>query len=238
MQLYIGKIQGNFAELGTEETQHFSKVLRGKIGQEIFVTDGFGKLAKGKVSQINSKTIEVDLDEIQENFEQRPYKIHVAIAPTKSMERIEFFLEKSTEIGIDEISFLKSFHSERKNVNLERCQKIVQSAVKQSLKAYVPQINDWVKFSDFIKKNHSENKLIAHCDSNFERTEFQKIIQPKKNYLILIGPEGDFSKEEIQLAETNGFTGISLGNQRLRTETAALNAVFGINWVNLNPINY
>lgn len=232
MQLYIGNINGNFAELSLEESQHFSKVLRGKIGQEIYVTDGLGKFAKGNVAQINSKSIEVELTEIQENFEQRPYKIHVAIAPTKNMERIEFFLEKAVEIGIDEITFLKTFHSERKNVNLERCQKIVYAAVKQSLKAYVPKINDLTKFSDFIKINHSENKLIAHCDSNFERKEFQKIIQPKTDYLILIGPEGDFSKEEIQLAEQNRFTGISLGNQRLRTETAALNSVFGLNWVN------
>lgn len=232
MQLYIGNIQGNFAELNTEESQHFSKVLRGKIGQEIYVTDGSGKFAKGNVSQINSKSVEVDLSEVQENFEQRSYKIHVAIAPTKNMERIEFFLEKSVEIGIDEITFLKTFHSERKNINLERCQKIVNAAVKQSLKAYIPKINDLIKFSDFIKSNHTENKLIAHCDSNFERTEFQKIIQPKNDYLILIGPEGDFSKEEIHLAEQNGFKGTSLGNQRLRTETAALNSVFGLNWMN------
>ena len=138
------------------------------------------------------------------------------------------------EIGIDEITFLKAFHSERKNLNIERCQKIVNAAVKQSLKAYIPKVNDLVKFSDFIKSNHAENKLIAHCDSNFERNEFQKIIQPKNDYLILIGPEGDFSKEEIHLAEQNCFTGISLGNQRLRTETAALNSVFGLNWVNIN----
>lgn len=232
MQLYIGNIQENFAELNAEESQHFSKVLRGKIGQEIYVTDGLGKFGKGKVSQINSKSIEVELSEIQENFEQRLYKIHVAIAPTKNMERIEFFLEKSVEIGIDEITFLKAFHSERKNINLERCQKIVNAAVKQSLKAYVPKVNDLIKFSDFIKSDHSENKLIAHCDSNFERQEFPKIIQPKNDYLILIGPEGDFSKEEIHVAEQNGFSGISLGNQRLRTETAALNSVFGLNWMN------
>lgn len=232
MPLFLGKIQGNYAELNQEESQHFSKVLRGKIGQEISVTDGFGKLAKGIVSQINSKSIEVELSEIQEDFEQRPYKIQVAIAPTKNMERMEFFIEKAVEIGIDEIHFLKSFHSERKNINVERCQKIVLSAVKQSLKAYVPEIHDLVKFNDFMKENHSATKLIAHCDSYFERQEFQKIVQPKKDYLILIGPEGDFSKEEIQLAYENGFTGISLGNQRLRTETAALNAVFGLNWVN------
>ncbi len=232
MQLFVGNINGNFAEISGDESQHFSKVLRGKIGQEISVTDGFGKLAKGIVSQINSKSVEVDLTEIQENFEKRNYKIHIAIAPTKNMERMEFFLEKATEIGIDEITFLKSFHSERKNINIERCQKIVLSAVKQSLKAYIPKLNDLVKFTDFINQNHSENKLIAHCEDNFERQEFKKLIQPKENYLILIGPEGDFSKEEIELAQKNGFVGISLGNQRLRTETAALNAVFGVNWVN------
>lgn len=232
MQLFIGKIEGNYAELNEEESQHFSKVLRGKIGQEISVTDGLGKLGKGIVSQINSKSVEIELSEIQENFEKRDYKIHVAIAPTKNMERMEFFLEKSVEIGIDEITFLKTFHSERKNINVERCKKIVLSAVKQSLKAYIPKVNDLTKFSDFMKSKHSENKLIAHCDSNFERIEFQKIIQPKTDYLILIGPEGDFSKEEIELAEQNEFLGISLGSQRLRTETAALNSVFGLNWVN------
>lgn len=232
MQLFVGKIEGNYAELNQEESQHFSKVLRGKIGQEISVTDGLGKLAKGIVSQINSKSVEIELSEIQENFEKREYKIHVAIAPTKNMERMEFFLEKSVEIGIDEITFLKTFHSERKNINLERCQKIVLSAAKQSLKAYLPNVHDLVKFTDFVKENHSETKLIAHCDSDFDRKEFQKIIQPKTDYLILIGPEGDFSKEEIQLAQENGFTGISLGSQRLRTETAALNTVFGANWVN------
>lgn len=233
MKLFFGNIRSDFAELSEEESKHFIKVLRGKIGEEIFVTDGNGNLAKGKVSQINSKSVEVEIFEIRKNFEQKPYKLHIAIAPTKNMERTEFFLEKSTEIGIDEITFLKTFHSERKNINIERCQKIVQSAAKQSLKAYLPKINDLVKFPDFIQQNHSENKLIAHCDSNFERTGFQKLIQPKKDYLILIGPEGDFSKEEIELAKQNHFTGISLGNQRLRTETAALNAVFGLNWANL-----
>lgn len=232
MQLYIGNIQENYAELEADESLHFTKVLRGKIGKEIYVTDGNGKLAKGKVSQINSKKVEIEVSEIKENFEQRSYRLHIAIAPTKNIERTEFFLEKATEIGIDEITFLKSFNSERKNIKIERCEKIVQSAVKQSLKAYLPKVNDLMKFSDFVKKQHSEIKLIAHCNDEFKREEFQKIIQPKNNYLILIGPEGDFSKEEILLAEQNGFTGISLGNQRLRTETAALNSVFGLDWIN------
>src|SRR5690606_8302559 len=165
-----------------------SKVLRGKLGDEIYVTDGKGQMAKGIVSQINSKSVEIDLNGIIENHEKRPYKIHVAIAPTKSMERMEFFMEKATEIGIDEISFLKSFHSERKNINLDRCRKILVSAVKQSLKAYIPQLNDLVKFNDFVKENHSENKLIAHCDEDFTRVNFKEFIQPQKDYLILIGP--------------------------------------------------
>lgn len=232
MHLFVGNIEGCFAEIMGDESHHFTKVLRGKVGQKIQITDGKGQMAKGIVAQIHSKSVEIEVTELIENHEERPYKIHIAIAPTKNMERMEFFLEKATEIGIDEISFLKSFHSERKNINLERCHKIVLSAVKQSLKAYIPKLNDWVKFNDFVKETHSENKLIAHCDENFERKEFKNIIQPKENYLILIGPEGDFSKEEIELAQQNGFTGISLGNQRLRTETAALNAVFGLNWVN------
>ena len=232
MHLFIGNIEGNFAEIIGDESHHFTKVLRGKIGEEIQITDGKGRMGKGIVSQINSKSVQIDLNEVIENHEKRPYKIHIAIAPTKNMERMEFFMEKATEIGIDEISFLKSFHSERKNINLDRCRKIIVSAVKQSLKAYIPKLNDLVKFNDFVKENHPENKLIAHCDENFERQEFKNIIKPNENHLILIGPEGDFSKEEIELAQENGFTGISLGHQRLRTETAALNAVFGLNWVN------
>lgn len=232
MHLFIGNIEGNFAEIIGDESHHFTKVLRGKIGEEIQITDGKGRMGKGIVSQINSKSVQIDLNEVIENHEKRPYKIHIAIAPTKNMERMEFFMEKATEIGIDEISFLKTFHSERKNINLDRCRKILVSAVKQSLKAYVPQLNGLVKFQDFVKENHPENKLIAHCDEDFTRLNFREFIQPKKDYLILIGPEGDFSKEEIELAQENGFTGISLGNQRLRTETAALNAVFGLNWTN------
>lgn len=232
MHLFIGNIEGNYAEIIGDESHHFTKVLRGKVGQEIQITDGKGKMGKGIVSQINSKSVEIDLNEIIENHEKRPYKIHIAIAPTKSMERMEFFMEKATEIGIDEITFLKTFHSERKNINLDRCRKILVSAVKQSLKAYIPQLNDLVKFNDFVKENHPENKLIAHCDEDFTRLNFKEFIQPQKDYLILIGPEGDFSKEEIELALQNGFTGISLGNQRLRTETAALNAIFAANWIN------
>jgi len=232
MQLFIGQITNDTALLSGDEARHFIKVLRGKIGQEINITDGNGKMCKGYVNLISNHSVEIKLTSMINDFEKRDYRLHIAIAPTKSMDRIEFFLEKAVEIGIDEISFLKSFHSERKNINLERTSKIIQSAVKQSLKAYVPVINDLVKFSDFLKRNHTEKKLIAHCSKNYNRENFHSISKPKTDYLILIGPEGDFSNEEIELAEKHGFKGISLGNQRFRTETAALNAVFGSNWIN------
>lgn len=232
MHLFIGNIHQNYAELSEEESRHFSKVLRGKVGQEVYVTDGKGQFAKGIVSEIHSKLIHIDLTELQQNYNKRSYKLHVAIAPTKNMDRLEFFLEKATEIGIDEITLLKTFHSERKNINLERCQKIILSAVKQSVKAYIPLVNDMIKFTDFVRQNHSETKLIAHCNEDFERMNFKNLIQAKTDYLLLIGPEGDFSNEEIQFAYENNFQGVSLGNQRLRTETAALNSVFGVEWMN------
>lgn len=232
MQLFIGRISSEFAELSEEESNHFSKVLRGKVGDSVFVTDGEGKLIKGIVSGIHSKKVEIKIEEFLEDFQKRKYKLHLAIAPTKSMDRLEFFLEKSTEIGIDEITFLRTFHSERKNINLERCQKIIHSAVKQSVKTQIPKLNDFIKFSDFIQKDFPSEKLIAHCNEDFTRQDLKKIIQPENNYLLLIGPEGDFSKEEIEMAEANNYKGIALGSQRLRTETAALNAVFAINWEN------
>src|SRR5690606_37770721 len=185
MHLFIGNIEGNFAEISGDESHHFTKVLRGKVGQEIQITDGKGKMGKGIVSQINSKSVKINLNEVIENHEKRPYKIHIAIAPTKNMERMEFFLEKATELGIDQISFLKTFHSERQNINLDRRRKILVSAVKQSLKAYIPKLNDLVKFNDFVKENHPENKLIAHCDEDFTRLNFKEFIQPQKDYLIL-----------------------------------------------------
>lgn len=233
MQLFIGEIKGNKALLSEEESRHFTKVLRGKTGQEIHVTDGSGNMVRGIVTMISPKSVEIEISELKENFEKRSYHLHVAISPTKNMDRTEFFLEKAVEIGIDEITFIKCFHSERKNINLERCQKIIQSAAKQSLKAYIPKLNDMLRLSEFLSLNPTGQKFMAHCDTAFSRENFNEIIQPKSNYLILIGPEGDFSKEEIQTAEKQGFTGISLGNQRMRTETAALVAVLDVNRANL-----
>ena len=232
MKLFFGQIEGEVAILNEEESHHFAKVLRGNEGDQIHVTDGKGNLAEVEITSISKKVVEGKVLNLQTEFEKKNYHLHIAIAPTKTMERLEFFLEKATEIGIDEITFLQTFHSERKNLKIERVEKIVQSATKQSLKAYLPKVNDLVKFSDFVKQDFDQtSKFIAHCEENTARIPFKEKLKEKPlNLLILIGPEGDFSKDEIALAESNGFKGISLGQQRFRTETAALQAVFATDW--------
>ncbi len=232
MKLFFGKIHQDIAVLNEEESHHFAKVLRGNEGDLVHVTDGKGNLAKVEITSISKKVVEGKIIELKTDFEKKNYYLHVAIAPTKTMERLEFFLEKATEIGIDEITFLQTFHSERKNIKVERIEKIIQAATKQSLKAYLPKVNDLTKFNDFIKSDFEGfTKCIAHCESDIERTPLRTVLEnnPQK-ILLLIGPEGDFSKEEIISAEEHNFTGISLGQQRFRTETAALQAVFAVDW--------
>ncbi|HEY4538766.1 MAG TPA: RsmE family RNA methyltransferase [Faecalibacter sp.] len=232
MKLFFGSFEGDSAFLNEDESQHFAKVLRGSERDIVNITDGDGRLAECEIISVSKKTVEGKILNLQENYEQKKYYLHVAIAPTKNIERIEFFLEKATEIGIDEITFIQSFHSERKNIKIERLEKIVQSATKQSLKAYLPKLNDLVKFHDFIQRDFSDYKTcIAHCESDIERTPFTTILKdtPEK-ILVMIGPEGDFSREEIKAAYDHLFTGITLGKQRFRTETAALQAVFATDW--------
>ena len=232
MKLFFGEIHQDSAILSEEESHHFSKVLRGNEGDKIHVTDGKGNLAEIEITSISKKAVEGNILNLKTDFEKKNYYLHVAIAPTKTMERLEFFLEKATEIGIDEITFLQTFHSERKNIKLERIEKIVQAATKQSLKAYLPKVNDLTKFNDFIKTNFDDfTKCIAHCEDDIEKTPLGIVLSenPQK-ILILIGPEGDFSRDEILTAEENNFAGISLGQQRFRTETAALQAVFATDW--------
>lgn len=232
MKLFFGKIHQDIAVLNEEESHHFAKVLRGNEGDLVHVTDGKGNLAKVEITSISKKVVEGKIIELKTDFEKKNYYLHVAIAPTKTMERLEFFLEKATEIGIDEITFLQTFHSERKNIKVERIEKIIQAATKQSLKAYLPKVNDLTKFNDFIKSDFEGFiKCIAHCESDIERTPLRTVLEnnPQK-ILLLIGPEGDFSREEIISAEEQNFTGISLGHQRFRTETAALQAVFAVDW--------
>lgn len=224
MRLFIVEnIEGSTLTFNEEESKHIVRVLRMNIGDSLHVTNGKGMLCKAKIIQLTHKKCTVEIISTTENFEQRDYYLHLAVCPTKSNDRFEWFLEKATEIGIDEISILIGENSERKKFNTERFQKIMQAAVKQSLKAYIPKLNEPIKVKDFITQFSFEGKkMIAHCDSAYERTNIKSILQKNIPTLIMIGPEGDFSTSEIELALANNFKGIALSNSRLRTETAGV----------------
>ena len=220
MKLFYGEISENTVIINTEEQQHIVKVLRMKSGEEIFVTDGKGNLAKGNLV-FEGKKVHLEILEIKENLPNFSPQLHIAIAPTKNIDRIEFFVEKAVEMGISEITFLQTEKTERKNISIEKLTKQAISASKQSLRFQFPKVNELTKFSDFIKEVHPENTFVAHCNENLERIEL-KDIQIQKNITFLIGPEGDFSDKEIQLLAEKGVKAVSLGNQRLRTETAGI----------------
>ncbi len=207
--------------LPEEESQHAVKVLRLQIGDEIVVVDGAGGYYKAQITNPHPKHCDFEIIETQTGFGKRDYKLHIAIAPTKNIERIEWFIEKATEIGIDEITPIISRFSERKNVKEERLEKIIISASKQSVKAYFPKLNPLCMFDELMKKHHASQKFIAHCYEE-DKKLLQNEMKKSSDILILIGPEGDFSKEEVQKAISLGFVPVSLGNSRLRTETAGV----------------
>ncbi len=229
----------NQVELPAEEATHALRVLRLKGGDEIFLMDGEGAFYRAEVTAASSKRC---LYEIKENMpQQRAWKghIHLAIAPTKMMERIEWMAEKATEIGFDELSFLNCQFSERKVVKTPRIDKIVISAVKQSHKAWKPVVNELESFKEFIQTPRPGRKFICHCYEEVEKKDFfQEISSLSKSngadakdasspadITVLVGPEGDFSIDEVRLALENGYESVSLGTSRLRTETAGLVAV-------------
>ena len=220
MKLFYGEISENTVIINTEEQQHIVKVLRMKSGEEIFVTDGKGNLAKGNLV-FEGKKVHLEILQIKENLPNFSPQLHIAIAPTKNIDRIEFFVEKAVEMGISEITFLQTEKTERKNISVEKLTKQAISASKQSLRFHFPKVNELTKFSDFIKEVHPETTFVAHCNENLERIEL-KDIQTQENITFLIGPEGDFSDKEIQLLAEKGVKAVSLGNQRLRTETAGI----------------
>ena len=220
MKLFYGEISGNTVIINNEEQQHIVKVLRMKSGEEIFVTDGKGNLAKGNLV-FEGKKVHLEILEIKEKLPNFSPQLHIAIAPTKNIDRIEFFVEKAVEMGISEITFLQTEKTERKNISIEKLTKQAISASKQSLRFHFPKMNDLVKFSDFIKNLNAETTFVAHCNENLERIHL-KDIDSRENITFLIGPEGDFSDKEIQILVENGIKAVSLGNQRLRTETAGI----------------
>ncbi|WP_372947717.1 16S rRNA (uracil(1498)-N(3))-methyltransferase [Mariniphaga sp.] len=232
MQLfYIPEIGGNEIILDETESKHAIRVLRLKIGDRVHVVDGNGGFYTAKITEPHPKKCKLSILESHKEFGKRQFKLHIAIAPTKNNDRFEWFLEKATEIGIDEITPLMCEHSERKNIKPDRLEKILVSAMKQSLKAFLPKLNPLVPFNDFIHKNEVSQNFIAHCYEGGKPHLKNEIIK-EENVIILIGPEGDFSMEEVEEAKINGFREISLGTSRLRTETAGVVACHIVNLVN------
>ncbi|RRQ46303.1 RsmE family RNA methyltransferase [Chryseobacterium sp. SC28] len=219
MKLFFGQI---FPEISidTDEQQHIAKVLRMREGEEIFLTDGNGNLAKGTLI-FEGKKVTLNVSEVQENLPDFSPKLHIAIAPTKNIDRIEFFVEKAVELGISEISLILTEQTERKNINIDKLRKQAIAASKQSLRSHFPKINDLQKFSELMKNLNSENTFVAHCNKSLARISLNDI-PTLDRYTFLIGPEGDFSDKEIQLLAEKGIKAVSLGNQRLRTETAGI----------------
>lgn len=218
-------------ELPQEEAQHCTRVLRLSEGAEIFLTDGRGFFYKAEISLISGKKCFFTIKERIGQEEPVGCHLHIAIAPTKNMDRMEWFVEKSTEIGLSELSFLNCRYSERKVIKTERIHKIAVSAMKQSMKAFLPVVHEVITFDEFLKQEFNGQKFIAHCYKE-EKRLFKEVIQRGEDVLILIGPEGDFSEKEVEKAIKAGFVPISLGNSRLRTETAGVVACHTVNLLN------
>ena len=219
------------AELPEEEAAHAVRVLRLQPGDEVMLTDGEGNFYRAEISTAAHKRC---LVRILETLPQEPLwsgHLHIAMAPTKNMDRTEWFTEKATEIGFDELTFLNCRFSERKVIKTERISKILVSAIKQSLKARLPKLNEMTDFNKFVTRPFKGQKFIAHCYEG-EKPLLKEVIRKGEDALVLIGPEGDFSEEEVKKALENGFTAISLGKSRLRTETAALVACHILNLQN------
>ena len=204
-----------------DESKHIVKVLRKKEGDILNITNGLGLLVNAEIIEANIKQCVAKVIS-SEKQPDPPYYLHMIVAPTKMNDRYEWFLEKAMEIGVHEITPVICEHSERKVVKLNRFERVLQSAMKQSLHFRMPKLNDPVNFSDFIGNDLSGFKFIAHCEDEMEKTYLQNEIESAKTINILIGPEGDFSIEEITSAIKNQWKPVSLGDSRLRTETAAI----------------
>ena len=232
MQLfYAPDLSGDQYTLKEKESKHVIKVLRMKSGDTIMLTDGMGKLCTAELISEDPRSCEVKIIEEKIDFDKRNYHLHICIAPTKNISRFEWFLEKATEIGIDEITPLLCQRSERKVVKNDRLDKVITAAMKQSLKAYHPRLNEARSFKDIISQDNPAQKFIAYVEEG-EHPPIQSLYSKGEDAIILIGPEGDFSPEEVHQANQNGFVTVNLGKSRLRTETAGLVAVHTIGLMN------
>lgn len=223
---YVPNIEET-GQLPDTEATHATRVLRLGCGDEIWLTDGQGQLYQAEVTMATGKHCFYQVKAPIPTEKTWHGHIHLAIAPTKMIDRIEWMVEKATEIGFDEITFLNCQFSERRTIRTDRLEKIILSAMKQSHKAWLPKLNGMTSFKDFIHAPHTGKKFIAHCYDEYEREDFFTTLQDNHtdDIIIMVGPEGDFSTTEVQEALKSGFQSISLGQSRLRTETAGLSAV-------------
>ena len=213
-----------------EESKHIVKVLRKSVGDVLHITNGLGWMFDAEIINADIKKCQANISNAKQH-PKREYKLHLAVAPTKMNDRFEWFLEKATEIGIDTITPILCDHSERKVIKLDRFEKILQSAMKQSLQCYLPTINELTPFNNFVNQDFEGQKYIAHCEDS-DRKSLKNQLKPDQDIVILIGPEGDFSVKEIETALQHNYIPVTLGNTRLRTETAAIAACHSVAFVN------
>ncbi len=228
---YLPEAQIGFVTLSEEESKHCVRVLRMQIGDNVCITNGTGLLMDAELVDAHPKHCILNITSQRKGNDFWSFHLHIAIAPTKNIERIEWFLEKCTEMGIDEFSIFTSQHSERRIVKPERLEKIIVSAVKQSIKSRLPTLNPSIQFNDLAKQDFHGRKYIAWINETITETLVNDY-KPGENAMILIGPEGDFSRDEVELAIKFGFKPISLGSSRLRTETAGIVACQTIQLLN------
>jgi len=228
---YTPVIHGSFHELNEEESRHCVKVLRLKEGETVHLTDGKGSLYGCSIAIADPKKCKIIIDDKLPSTPAKSWHLHIGIAPTKNIDRFEWFVEKATEIGVDEITPVFCEHSERKSLKTLRLEKVIISALKQSLRTYKPRLNELVAFSDMITMPYDCQKFIAYCETGKEQGLTRNYTKGS-GVLILIGPEGDFSPVEIDKAKSVGFIPISFGNNRLRTETAGIVACQTISMMN------
>jgi 16S rRNA (uracil1498-N3)-methyltransferase len=229
---YAPDIIGNTYTLDERESKHLIRVLRMIKGADVKLIDGKGNLYEGFISEPDQNECIIEITREIKNFERRNYKLHIAISPLKNPERFEWFVEKSVEIGIDEITPLICKNTEKPGIKNERVNNLIISAMKQSLKAKRTFLNEITSFKYFINKNLEGTKMIAHCDNSTGRRKISDVYSKNSDSIILIGPEGDFSREEVDSAVKRGFMPVHLGTSRLRTETAGLAACHSIYFIN------
>ncbi len=229
---YAPDITGDTYTLNEKESKHLIRVLRMTRGADVRLIDGKGNLWEGIISDPDQKKCTIDITGIVKDFEKRNYNLHIAISPLKNPERFEWFVEKSVEIGIDQITPLLCRNTEKPGIKNERVNNLIISAMKQSLKATKTVLNEPKSLKDFISKDLNGIRMIAHCDDTLERRNVSDVYSRNMNAIMLIGPEGDFSREEIDSAVKRGFIPVHLGPSRLRTETAGVAACHSIYFIN------